>query len=107
MINTEGMRELLESVTGYADKVTYYQWPINGAPALPFVCFYVTEERPFGADNINYFAVPRFIVELYTKERDLEAEGLFKNAFTAAGLFYTMETTYLDDELVQMTVFTI
>lgn len=107
MINIEDMFELLKSIDGYADKVAYYEWPINEAPPLPFICFFSPTEAAFAADNINYFAAPRYTVELYTKERDLVEEAKLKAAFTAAGLYYSMETEYLNDERVQMTVFTI
>lgn len=99
------LKTILESVTGYADKVAYYQWPINEAPALPFVCFFEQETYTFAADNITYYQRPRFSVELYTKYRDPAQEELFEAAFRTAGIYYTKETEYLEDERCQMTVF--
>lgn len=99
------MKALLEAVTGYADKVVYYQWPINEAPALPFVCFFEQQAFTFPADNVAYYQRPQYAVELYTKNRDPEQEALFEAAFTAAGLYYTKETEYLEDERCQITVF--
>lgn len=107
MISIEKMFALLRSITGFADKVTYYEWPLNEAPALPFICFFSEQDANFGADNINYFHTPRFSVELYTKARDLDAEAALEAAFTSAGLFYTKESAYLNDERCQMTVYTI
>ena len=101
------MKTLLESVTGFSDKVTYYEWPINDAPALPFVCFFSQAEYTFPADNVAYYIRPRYSVELYTKQRDLVTEALFETAFTNAGLYYTKETEYLDDERCQVTVFSL
>lgn len=103
----EEMKTLLESVTGFSDKVTYYEWPINGAPALPFVCFFSPTEYTFPADNVAYYTRPRYSVELYTKHRDPTTEALFESAFTSAGLYYTKETEYLDDERCQVTVFSL
>jgi len=105
MITIEGMRTLLESVTGFAGKVAYYAFPKDEAPDLPFVCFMSPRERTFAADNISYFTVPRIVVELYTKDRDLATEALFETAFRAAGLYFTKESEYLDDERIQATVF--
>lgn len=107
MIDIDGMKTLLESVQGFGDKVTYYEWPIDEAPPLPFVCFYSDRDEVFAADNVVYFAQPRFRVELYTKYRDPETEALFEAAFRQAGLYYTKETGFLADELCQMTVFVI
>ena len=99
------MREILEGVPGFENKVTYYQWPINEAPSLPYVCFFEQQAYTFPADNVAYYSRPRISVELYTKDRDLATEALFEQAFTAAGLYYTKETEYLDDERCQFTVF--
>lgn len=101
------LKTILESVTDFSDKVVYYQWPINEAPALPFVCFFETQAYTFPADNVVYYYRPRFSVELYTKNRDPETEALFEAAFTTAGLYYTKETEYLEDERCQMTVFSL
>ena len=101
------MKTLLESVNGFADKVVYYEWPLNEAPALPYVCYFSPQDTAFAADNTNYYSQPRYAVELYTKVRDLDTEALFEAAFRTAGLYFTKETEYLDDERCQMTVFTI
>lgn len=104
-LKIETLRAILEGVEGYADKVVYYQWPINDAPALPFVCFFEQQAYTFPADNVVYYQRPRFSVELYTKNKDPQQEALFEAAFTAARLYYTKETEYLEDERCQITVF--
>ena len=101
------MKTLLTSVNGFANKVTYYEWPINEAPALPFVCFFSPNETDFAADNINYYSVPRFSVELYTKKRDLTTEALFEAKFRTNNLYFTKATEYLNDERCWLTVYTI
>ena len=101
------MKTLLESVSGFDDKVTYYEWPINEAPALPFVCYFNPNDTAFAADNINYYSVPRFAVELYCKNRDLTTEALFEAKFRENGIYFTKETEYLNDERCWVTVFTI
>lgn len=101
------MYTLLRSVEGFAEKVVYYEWELNEAPALPFVCFFSPSDYTFAADNTAYYSRPRFNVKLYTKDRDLETEALFEEAFKTAGLYFTKETEYLDDERCQMTVFSL
>lgn len=103
----EQMRALLEGVQGFANKVTYWEWPIGESPALPFVCFFSNEDAEFAADNINYYARPRFSVELYSKYRDPATEALFEAAFNENNLYYTKEAVYLSDERCWETVFTI
>lgn len=101
------MKTLLESVNGFANKVTYYEWPLNEAPALPFVCFFSASETDFAADNINYYSVPRFAVEVYTKLRDLDTEALFETMFRNNDIYFTKGTEYLNDERCWVTVYTI
>ncbi len=106
-MTSEQMRALLEGVNGFADKVTYWEWPIGESPSLPFVCFFSNEDTEFAADNINYYARQRFAVELYSKYRDLATEALFEAAFKENNLYYTKEAEYLADERCWVTVYTI
>ena len=99
------VKTILEGVAGFANKVAYYQWPIGEAPDLPYVCFFEQQAYTFPADNVAYYSRPRISVELYTKNRDLATEALFEPAFTLAGIYYTKETEFLEDERCQITVF--
>lgn len=99
------VKTILEGVAGFANKVAYYQWPIGEAPDLPYVCFFEQQAYTFPADNVAYYSRPRISVELYTKNRDLSTEALFEQAFTVAGIYYTKETEFLEDERCQITVF--
>lgn len=106
-MTSEQMRALLQGVEGFADKVTYWEWPIGESPSLPFVCFFSNEDTEFAADNINYYARQRFAVELYSKYRDRATEALFEAAFKQNNLYYTKEAEYLADERCWVTVYTI
>lgn len=106
-MSIEQMRAILEGVQGFAQKVTYWKWPIGESPSLPFVCFFTNEDAEFAADNVTYYARPRFSVELYSKYRDQSLEALFEEAFRANDLFYTKEAVYLTDERCWETVYTI
>lgn len=106
-MTSEQMRALLQGVEGFADKVTYWEWPIGESPSLPFVCFFSNEDTEFAADNINYYARQRFAVELYSKYRDRATEALFEAAFKENNLYYTKEAEYLADERCWVTVYTI
>lgn len=106
-MTSEQMRAILEGVQGFAEKVTYWEWPIGESPSLPFVCFFTNEDEEFAADNVTYYARARFSVELYSKYRDPSLEALFEEAFRANDLFYTKEAVYLTDERCWETVYTI
>lgn len=101
------MKTLLQSVTGFTDKVVYYEWPLSEAPALPFVCFYSPNETAFAADNINYYSVPRFSVGVYTKNREPSIEALFEDKFRDNNIYFTKEIEYLEDDRCWVTIFSI
>lgn len=106
-MDPENMKTLLESIAGFADKVTWFEWPIGEAPALPFICYFTVRENDFAADNVNYYSMPVYAVELYCKNRDFATEAKVAEALSAAGLYYSKEAEYLDDERCWVTVFTV
>ena len=76
--------------------VTYRAWSINMAPELPYICYLVSYSNNFGADNIVYHKINHIQIELYTKRKNLEAEGKVEQALSS---FYWEKTeTYIDTE---------
>ena len=71
------------------------------------MCIFTNEDAEYAAENVTYYARPRFSVELYSKYRDPSLEALFVDAFRANDLFYTKEAGYLTDERCWETVYTI
>ena len=67
MITLANMKTILEGVSGFSGKVAYYEWPINEAPALPFVCYFETQAYTFPADNKVYYQQPRIQIHYRTE----------------------------------------
>lgn len=101
----ENVKELLESIDGFENKVAFYEFPEDLVPPLPFICFICTDDNNFSADGIVYHAFTNFAVELYTQYKDEETEEKVEQTFTEHGIYYTKETTYLDDEKVWLIVY--
>lgn len=101
------LKTLLEGIDGYADKVTYYAWPVGEAPELPFLCYVEEGADNFGADNKVYYSAKTVDVELYTKIKSTGEEALVEAALTAADIFWTKDSTYLDDEKCWMITYSI
>ena len=78
--------------------LVYYQWPINQAPALPYVVYYYPNRSDDPADNVNYGLITALNVELYTKEKSFTDEAEMEDALTAMGLVWEKTETYLDSE---------
>lgn len=84
--------------TAFPNKVAYNAFPVNEAPALPFICIVATETDNFGADNGVYFKRQHVDIELYTKTKDPTTEGTLEAALDGAKIFYNATDSYLDDE---------
>lgn len=96
------LNTLYDILDGTGLPVTYRSWPTDPArnlpPPLPWICYMETRPDNFAADGIVYHSDPGYRIELYTAEKDRASEQAVEAALTAAGLFYTKEETFLDDE---------
>ncbi len=86
-------------------KVTFYAWPVGGAPQLPYICYYSTGSDNFAADNVVYDSNRPVRIELYTRSKDLATEAAVEAALTGAGIYWTRDESYIDDEKVFMTIY--
>lgn len=84
--------------------VCYYAWPENEAPALPWLVYFESGANGFAADGRVYYSARQISVELYTKTKDPSTESLVEAAL--AGIVYTKTETYLSDEQVYETIYT-
>lgn len=82
------------------------QWTPASAPDLPYVVIVPdsTSNRP--ADNRVNFSPVRYMVELYTRYRDMELEAQLQVAFHEAGIYYQRYTTVVPDGYAILTRYT-
>lgn len=98
---------LLNGISGFSKKVTYYAWKEGSAPALPFICFFTPSSKSFSADGIVYYQTNEFKVELYSAEKDETSEGKIEQAFTNNNIYWTKGTDYIAEEKCYITVYEI
>lgn len=101
----EDIPGILNSIEGFAGKVRYYAFPEGEAPALPYICYIYPDEAGLGADNINYQPITSVQVELYSRLKDPASEAKIEAALTNNSIYYTKDSTYLDDQQAWMTVY--
>lgn len=106
-MTTKELKELLESIDGFKNKVAYLAFEEGSAPKLPFICYYMDEINPFGADGINYYNARDYVIELYSKLRNEEIEKKLEDKLTEAEIFYQKQVTYLDDERMYEAIYLI
>ena len=105
-MTTQELKTILESITGFSNKVAYFVWESN-VPALPYICFFTPSSNSFSADNITYHQSKNFRIELYTKRKDEATEKLVEDKLTYYDIYFTKESDYLEDEKCWMTLYEI
>lgn len=73
-------------------------WPVNAAPPLPWITFYLDEDNALDADNGRWASHGRWVVELYQKAADSEVEGRVESAITEAFGDFRKTETWVDSE---------
>lgn len=62
--------------------MVYRAWPIKGAPELPYICYIVAYSNNFSADGVVYQPIDHVQIELYTKDKNPEAEDRVESALS-------------------------
>lgn len=89
----EDLKNIL-AATGYP--VTYREWPENKVPPMPYICYLSLNSNNFSADAGVYITIKQVQVELYTKEKNIEAEDKVEKALSS---FHWEKTeNYIDSE---------
>lgn len=81
--------------------LAYRQWPDKKAPALPYLLYYESSTDTLVADGQVYYKIVNITVELYTKEKDLDAEAALESALLGLHWKKTSEQ-YLETEHMMM-----
>lgn len=84
----------------------YYQFPEGTAQAPPFICFFYPQSDDLHADNSNYQLISQLVIELYTDTRDFDLEFTVEGKLREAGLSWSKSSEFLDDERMNITIYT-
>lgn len=87
--------QIAEMVQGFGLPSTYYAYPNDQAPALPYVIYYYPDRDDVMADNMNYVKVATLRIELYTETKDFTTEETIENSLPFP---YSKDVEYLDCE---------
>lgn len=101
-MHLKDLAELLES-TGYPVVYHHFKKP----PPPPYVVYLFTRANNFGADNKVLAKFNHFQVELYTKNKQPEAEMKLEDALELAEIFYEKSELYLETEELYQIVYEI
>lgn len=98
-------KEVADMLTGMQIPFAYDHFDEGSAAPPPFICFYFDGSADLAADNTNYQKIRPLTVELYTDNKDFEAEATVEAALNEAGLVYSRTETYIDSERLYEVIF--
>lgn len=87
--------------------VTYLAFPADKCPPMPFVTFQETGSNNIGADGKVWQRVRQYQVDLWTADKDEEAELALEDALDNADLFWNKYQTVEDTEACQRYTYSI
>ena len=90
--------EVSDMIRSFDFPYNYYQFPKGAAVPPPFVVFYFPESADFIADNKNYSGIRQLVIELYTDNKDFQAEATIEETLEANEIPYTKTEIYIEDE---------
>lgn len=90
----------LSDVKNMLDKagfpVAYYEFGKKVEP--PYICYLVPESFNFGADNKVLAKIDNIQIELYTENKNIQAELKLENVLDEACIFYEKSEVYIKEE---------
>ena len=95
---TDVVTMLTEIKTTYNVPFTYYAFPENEAPLLPFITFYYPSSSNIDADNSVYQRVNALTIELYTNDKDFALEENVESIFNSYELVWDKSEDYITSE---------
>lgn len=91
----EEIKNILESI-GYPYNYDFF--PENKVPAPPYMVFYYPNRDDFYADDSNFTQIEQLNIELYTDEKDFDAEEAVESKLSLNGITFQKQEAYIDSE---------
>lgn len=89
---------------GYPVEYSHFE---DGVPSVPFITYLVTETKNFYADDEVYLSIRHVDVELYTTDKDPDAEAKVEAVLDAIGKTYAAEEEFIESEELFQVVYPI
>lgn len=71
----------------------------------PCIIFYREEDVPFYADGINYYNRTKLIIEIYTKDINLDLERKVEKLLQDQGFLFEKFHRFTDDEMKNLVLY--
>ena len=98
-------QEFYKGLKSLGYPVTYSHFAEGNVPDPPFITYYYPGTDNFSADGLVYVPIYEINIELYSRTKDLEAEGKIEEWLTKNGLFYEKLEYYIESEKMIQVIF--
>lgn len=101
---------MIISVEELAEKLKTLSFPVaygffKDKQQPPFAVYYRNDSDNIGADNNVYTKRENYILEFYSKNRDLKKEKEIEDLLTECGLFFDVDETYIQEEAIREVIY--
>lgn len=100
------LQEIAEMIAEMNLPFAYRAFEQGTGQEPPFICYLYTGNVPEPADNVNFAKIEILAIELYTDTKDFALEASIEAVLDSYELVYSREETWLEDEQMQMTTYT-
>lgn len=91
-------KEVCQMVESIGYPTSYHHFDEGEEPEKPYLVYLYPKSHNFAADGAVYQAVNELDIELYTKNKDLNAEKKVEAVLKEHGFFYEKTESYLESE---------
>lgn len=85
---------------------TYYSWPENEAPQLPYLVWYLPNSENFAADDSVYQRIDTLNVELYTETKNFDLEQTVEAVLNRWEMVWEKSESYIESEHMYEVLYT-
>lgn len=91
-------QEVAQMIESIGLPYTYYSFPINQAPNLPYIVFYFPNSDDFSADNLNYVPITDLNIELYSRDKNFALEKQVEDVLKNNNIYFSKSETFINTE---------
>lgn len=95
------LAEIKTMLDGAKMPVAYLAFPADECPAMPFITFQETGSSNFGADGKVFQPIRNIQIDLFTKDKNPDAEEALETVLNNAEIFWNKFQTIEDNESCQ------
>lgn len=99
-MNMSEIREMLESIPGFSEKVAYRAFPENEAPELPYLTYEENNTSNIFADNKAYVQKSSYTISLVEAFRDRAVEQLIENKLNEHEIAWNRYPEWIEEEKI-------